>query len=154
MIAPCLYAIKNNIRKILLGIILLFSFSVQADLPKNNIADLQTPVLVDEIRRNVIDFSIPPENCAGCASSVIPILDCQEIASRKFLIIAQQPASEGGEDIYIAINSNPMRYFKLWMYPIDNGEYQMKLLKKVTLKADEEFFTNLRTKYAELWNGF
>ncbi|MBU1148180.1 MAG: hypothetical protein KKD11_07480 [Candidatus Omnitrophica bacterium] len=140
--------------KLLLSAILFLSLNVYADSPKCNILDLYTSGIVDEIKRNVMYFSVPPENCAGCASSVIPILDCQEIASHKFLVIAQFPASPSGENVYIAIDSKPMRYFKLWMYPIGEDIYQMRLLKEVTIKADEEFFINLKTNYSKFWQGF
>lgn len=155
MIVLSSYAINNAVKKIFLIVVLFLSLNVHADLPKNNIADLQIPAMIEEVKRNITYFSIPSENCAGCASSVIPILDCQEIMNHRFLIIARESTSLGGEEVYIAIDSDPLRYFKLWIYPIDKSdEYQMRLLKEVSLMAEEVFFADLREKYPDFWRGF
>ena len=141
--------------KVLFSVILFFSLNAYGDIPAFTIEELyKSGTINNEIKRNMAYFSIPPEDGVGRVRSMIPISDCQEIIQHKFLTIARFPASFGGENIYIAIDSEPMRYFKLWMYSIDAGVYQMRLLKEVDIMAEEEFFAGLKNNYSEFWQDF
>ncbi len=124
------------------------------DSQKLSIADLYESGIVDEIKRNLIYSSMAIGKCSNCRVPEPPLLNSQEIIEYKFLVIEQISESGGVENVYIAIDSNPMRYFRLSMYPEGAGTYQMRFLKEVTVMAQEEFFIYLRTGLKGLWEDF
>ena len=132
------------------------SLSTDGDSQEFSIADLHKSGIVDEIKRNLVHSSIPIEKCSNCKVSKTSLLNSQEILEYKFLVIEQISESAGGENVYMAIDSEPMRYFKLSMYPKGEGEetYQIRLLKEVSIMAQEEFFVYIRTDLKELWEDF
>ncbi len=119
-----------------------------------SISDLHESGIVDEIKRNLVGASMPIEKCSNCKTPEQPFLNSQEIIEYKFLVIDQVSESDGAEDVYIAIDSKPMRYFKLSMYPEGAGAYKIRLLKEAAVMAQEEFFVYIRTDLKDLWEDF
>jgi len=128
--------------------------STDEDPQEFSIAELHKSGIVDEIKRNLTHLSIPIEKCSNCKVSRTSLLNSQEILEYKFLVIDQISESADVENVYIAIDSKPMRYFKLWMYLEGESAYQIRRLKEVSIMAEEEFFIYIRSDLKELWEAF
>jgi hypothetical protein len=103
----------------------------------------ETPIPF-QIRKSFSEVTYTHNTCSGCELRVLDGDKFFDIYPRKFLVLSLLPNSFGGIWAYIAIEGERKRTFRLWLYNLPNGEYDLRSVEELPNSMDEKFFGQLQ----------
>ena len=75
-----------------------------------------------------------------------------DIYTKKFLVIGLEPNSFGGVWAIIAVEGQTQRAFLLWLYDIDNGVYDLRVVDAIPGHFNKQFAVKLYSPaYSRFW---
>ncbi len=105
-----------------------------------------------EIRRNFDEYLHVRETCPECAQQVLDAEEYLDIYDKKFLVIGFYPNSFGGVWAVIAVENDPLRAFRLWLYDINPNVYDLRSVTELKGSFDEEAMKKLcSSTYSHFW---
>jgi hypothetical protein len=108
----------------------------------------------DEVRRNIREYTGKQADCKEC----VRLLDTElvgEVVKHEFVVFAVEPSNFGGKQVYIAIDTMPRRYFKLWMYDLDSTVYQLRDIREILMEdTADNFGVDLNSLFTLYARGF
>lgn len=105
-----------------------------------------------EIRRNFDEYIHIRKNCPECEQIVVDGEKFIDIYGKKFFVIGLEPNSFGGVWAMIAVEGDTRNAFRLWLYNIEDGVYDLRSVEKVSGRFDQELIEDLRAPaYSKCW---
>lgn len=107
-----------------------------------------------EIRRNFDEYLQNREYYldSECEHGFIDGEKFIDIYPKKFLVIGLEPNSFGGVWAIIAAEDEMRHAFRLWLYDIDDGVYDLRSIIEIPGHFDEQFVEKLSTAvYSKFW---
>lgn len=105
-----------------------------------------------EIRRNFDEYIHVRETCPECEQGVLDGEEFVDIYTKNFLVIGFYPNSFGGVWAVIAVEDDPLRAFRLWLYDINPNVYDLRSVAELTGSFDEDGIKELcSTSYSHFW---
>jgi|GEM_PF-2233910 len=99
--------------------------------------DVYDTAVPAEIRRNFDEYIHGRETCPECMQSVLDGEKFVDIYTKKFIAISFYPNSFGGVWAVIAVEGDPLRAFRLWLYEISPNVYDFRSITELKGYFDE-----------------
>lgn len=105
-----------------------------------------------EIRR-IFDHTLHTRHtCPECPLGVLDGEKFFDLYAKKFLVIGLSPNSFGGVWAIIAVEGEPRKAFRLWLYDIGDEEYDLRNIEELPEFLEEELTGQLRSpEYHRYW---
>ena len=103
----------------------------------------ETPI-PSQIRKNFNEVTTTHNTCSECVLGVLDGEKFFDVYPRKFLVLSLLPNSFGGVWAYIAVEGERKRTFRLWLYDLPDGEYDLRSVEELPNSMDEGFFGQLQ----------
>lgn len=105
-----------------------------------------------EIRRNFDEYIHVRETCPECEQGVLDGEKFVDIYAKKFIVIGFYPNSFGGIWAVIAVENDPSRAFRLWLYDINPNVYDLRSVTELKGSFDENAMHELCSSgYNHFW---
>lgn len=105
-----------------------------------------------EIRKNYDKYIHVHETCPECEQGVVDGEKFIDIYTKKFLVIGLEPNSFGGVWAVIAVEGKPWKAFRLWLYDIGHGVYDLRSIAELSGTFDEDLMQKLcDPAYRHFW---
>ena len=143
MIGLCLSVIRKHCLphdRILLTLAVwsVFCLPAFADGVKGFQEIYATPVPV-QIRKNFDALVEIQKTCPECWLGVLDGEKFVGIYPKKFIVLSIEPCSFGGVWAFIAVESERRDTFRLWLYDVDEEEYDLRSIEELPESLGEEF---------------
>ncbi len=84
-----------------------------------------------EIRRNFDEIRNKRRECKKCAESFPGESNSTTHYDQKFLVLAMDHNPFGGYSVHIIFNEGRNRLYRIWLYPVSEGEFQIREFEPV-----------------------
>ena len=102
----------------------------------------ETPIPA-QIRRNFNQVVETRNTCPDCVLGVFDGEKFMDVYPRKFIVLSLTPNSFGGVWAFIAVQGERKDTYRLWLYDIDDNEYDLRSIEELPSSMDEEFVGDL-----------
>ena len=103
----------------------------------------ETPIPF-QIRKNFNKVTYTHNTCSECALGVLDGEKFFDVYPRRFIVLSLSPNSFGGFWVYIAVEGEQKNTFRLWLYDLSDGEYDLRSVEELPNSMSEEFFGQLK----------
>ena len=133
-----------RLRVLSLVALLVFFLSAFADGVEELQEIYETPI-PGAIRRNFDQTIYAHRTCPECHLGVLDGERFLDLYTKKFLVIGLSPNSFGGVWAVIAVEGEPKHAFRLWLYDIGAGEYDLRSIEELSDSLEEELIHQLQS---------
>ncbi|MEW5758725.1 MAG: hypothetical protein AB1755_04585 [Candidatus Omnitrophota bacterium] len=130
---------------------LVFTSIVFADGIKGLHKIYNTPIPC-EIRRNFDSYIYTQKAYPDAKLAIVDGEKFKDIYDNKFLVIGLQDNSFGGLWVTILVEDKKLRVFRLWLYDIDDNEFDLRSITELSGQLNEEGIRQLTSvNYSRFW---
>ena len=98
----------------------------------------ETPIPA-QIRKNFDGLVEIRKICPECELGVLDGEKFVDIYPKKFIVLSLEPNSFGGFWVSIAVEGERKNTFRLWLYEVQDKEYDLRSIEDLPESLDEEF---------------
>lgn len=102
-----------------------------------------TPI-PSQIRKNFNEVVHTHNTCPECVLGVLDGEKFLDIYPKKFIVLSLLPNSFGGFWAYIAVEGEQKSTFRLWLYDLNGGGYDLRSIEELSNSMDKEFVSQLQ----------
>ncbi len=102
----------------------------------------ETPI-PSEIRKNFNEVIYTHNTCSECPLGVLDGDKFFGLYPKKFIVLSLLPNSFGGVWAYIAVENEQRDTYRLWLYKLAGGDYDLRSVEELPDSMDEEFVSEL-----------
>jgi len=114
--------------------------------------EIYSTLIPAQIRRQFDHTLETHATCPDCAITVLDGARFFHLYPKKFLVIGVEPNEFGGVWAVIAVEGEPQTAFQLWLYDLDDDEYQLRSIEALPNALDEKLIHRLSTPaYSRYW---
>ena len=104
----------------------------------------ETPI-PRQIRKNFDQIVKTRSTCPECVLGVLDGEKFFDVYRKKFIVLSLSPNGFGGVWAFIAVEDDRKNTFRLWLYDIDDNEYDLRSIEELPNSMDEEFVSDLES---------
>ena len=105
-----------------------------------------------EIRRNFDEAIHIHDACPECPLGILDGEQFLDVYGKKFLVLGLEPHDFGGVWAVIAVEGELRTAFRLWLYDIDEDEYDLRSIEELAEFLEEELAHQLQNPaYRRYW---
>lgn len=108
------------------------------------LSEIHETSIPSAIRRNFKEAIHIHDTCPECVLGVLNGEEFFDIYPRRFLVLSLSPNSFGGVWAYIAVEGERKRTFRLWLYDLADGEYDLRSVEELPDSMGEKFLGQLQ----------
>ena len=95
---------------------------------KEHLACLKQHIAVKSIEKNLNKLKLLKKTCPDCNDPFPDASDFLRLADKNYLALSIKKQPFGGYNVFVLFKNEPQAY-RLWLYPIDDGEFQLREIK-------------------------
>jgi len=90
--------------------------------------------------------------CPECHLGVLDGEKFLDVYTKKFLVLGLEPHGFGGVWAIIAVEGEPGNVFRLWLYDINDNEYDLRSIEELPGALEEELVRQIQNlEYRHYW---
>ncbi|MBI2104536.1 MAG: hypothetical protein HYT90_02990 [Candidatus Omnitrophica bacterium] len=139
-------------RKLLLLVALLACCPSTFGDGVTELQEIYTTPIPAEIRRNFDRTIRIHDTCPECHLGVLDGEKFIGLYTKKFLVVGVSPNSFGGVWAVIAVEGEPRDAYRLWLYDVENDEYDLRSIEELPEFLEEKLVRQLLSpEYRQYW---
>lgn len=100
--------------------------------------------ITSQIRKNFNQVIHTHNTCSECVLGVLDGEKFLDVYPKKFIVLSLSPNSFGGFWAFIAVEGEQKSTFRLWLYDLADGEYDLRGIDELPDSIDKEFIGQLQ----------
>ena len=137
-------------RSVLVALLIFCPFAFAEGIQE--LQEIYTTPIPAEIRRNFDDVLRIRDACPECPLGVLDGEKFLDVYTKKFLVLELEPHGFGGVWAIIAVEGEPRNVFRLWLYDIDENEYDLRSIEELPGALEEELVRQIQSlAYRHYW---
>ena len=139
--------------RIVLFLVMLFVFCPLVFSGEvEGLSEIYNTPIPDEIRRNFDEYIHVHEVYPEAEQLVLDGEKFLDIYTKKFIVIGLEPNSFGGVWAVIAVEGEPWKAFKLWLYDVECDVYDLRSITELAGSFNEDTMQELDSPaYSHFW---
>lgn len=113
---------------------------------KEHLQVLYDSIFPKEIRRNFEEYIDRRDNCKDCFERIMNADFYSDVYSERFIVFEIEENGFGGYWIRIATKKDKIKFFRLWLYDIDEDVYELREICRILSRSRSDFWAKTLVK--------
>ncbi|MBN1115444.1 MAG: hypothetical protein JXA66_08890 [Oligoflexia bacterium] len=122
----------------------------EIEFSENHFMCLKSHVATKSIRKNLVEYKSLRKECPECREPFMNANKYSYLYDQNYMSLAISVQGFGGYYLYVIFN-NDSHVYQLWLYPIDDGNYQLREISREMERSKISGKLNELNKFTDYW---